>query len=174
MPTFPREDALAVVEDGQRRLDDLFARLADNQMTAPAAIGGGDWSAKDLLGHIAAWEEVAFDRLRAARASRPLPPFPPGGVDRFNAERVAAGRRRSLAATRASADRMHDALVRAIRNTSADLWTTTVEAPGGPARVGTLVGRALAGPGGQFRHAFAHLPDLEGYVRSLSRRRRSG
>jgi hypothetical protein len=40
-------------------------------------------------------------------------------------------------------------------------------------RLATLVGRALAGPGGLFRHAAAHLPDLERYVASFSRRSRS-
>ncbi|HYT29616.1 MAG TPA: DinB family protein, partial [Actinomycetota bacterium] len=74
-------------------------------MVAPATIGGGDWSAKDLLGHITAWEEVALERLRSARSGRPLPAFPTGGVDRFNADRVAADRQRSLGEVRSRAER---------------------------------------------------------------------
>jgi DinB superfamily len=173
VPTFSREEALALIGDGHRRLSELFALLSDADMRAPQTIGKGDWSAKDLLGHIAAWEEVALERLRAVREGEPVPPFPAGGVSRFNAEHVAAARRRSLRATRGRAERTHRALVHAIRDVDDDRWTMTVDAPGQRARVATLVGRALAGPGGQFRHAFAHLPDLERYVSALPTSRRS-
>jgi hypothetical protein len=41
------------------------------------------WSAKDLLGHLAAWHAVTIDRLEQFNSSGVLPP-PPGDIDAFN------------------------------------------------------------------------------------------
>lgn len=167
MSTIGRADALAIIEEGQRAIDQLLARVPADAFDRAATIGDGDWSAKDLVGHLATWERVALERLGAARAGRPIPPFPSGGVDAFNAREVAATRRRSLERVRGDAARTHRRLLRAIRETSDELWSTAIDAPGRRARLGTLVGRALAGPGGQFRHVAAHHADLEAFVRKL-------
>src|SRR5919202_3203667 len=45
-----RDDAIARLERGQMALLSLFGNLTSEQMTRPKTIGGGDWSAKDLLG----------------------------------------------------------------------------------------------------------------------------
>jgi hypothetical protein len=41
-----------------------LSTLTDEQLTCPGA--QGDWSVKDILSHIAAWERLATDRLTAA------------------------------------------------------------------------------------------------------------
>jgi hypothetical protein len=43
----------------------------------------GDWSAKDVLGHVAAWHAVTIDRLEQFRSSGTLPPAP-DDIDAFN------------------------------------------------------------------------------------------
>ncbi len=43
------------------------------------------WSAKDLLGHLAAWHAVTIDRLEQLRMKGELPP-PPEDIDAFNAK----------------------------------------------------------------------------------------
>src|SRR5205823_11946159 len=91
-PTIGRDDALAIVAQGQRAIDELLARVPADAFERAGTIGDGDWSAKDLVGHLAAWERVALERLEAARTGRPIPPFPAGGVDRFNAREAAATR----------------------------------------------------------------------------------
>jgi len=49
-------------------------------------------------------------------------------------------------------------------------WRSTVPMSDGRRhRLGTLLGGITGGPGGAFRHAWAHLPDLEAYVRTLGR-----
>lgn len=68
-----RDEAIGIVEGGQLALARLLDRLDAEAMTRPATIGGGDWSAKDLLSHIAYWEELAVDTLTAWRC-RHLPP----------------------------------------------------------------------------------------------------
>jgi hypothetical protein len=85
MASITREQAIQTLEDGQRRLDALFGQLAEEQLVRPATIGGGDWSAKDLLGHIARWNEIAIEARdawrrgeRGSRHRRWIAGWPPG------------------------------------------------------------------------------------------------
>jgi hypothetical protein len=50
--------AAATLEEGNAALAALFGHLSPAEMTRPATIGGGEWSAKDLLAHVAFWEEL--------------------------------------------------------------------------------------------------------------------
>ena len=70
MAGISRAEAIEKLHDGQSRLEILVARLSDEEMVEPGTIGGGDWSAKDLIGHIAWWEEIAMDALTDWRAGR--------------------------------------------------------------------------------------------------------
>src|SRR5436190_22784184 len=65
-----RAEAITTLEEGRAELLTLLARLSDEAMTRPATIGGGDWSAKDLLGHIAFWEELASEFAADWQAGR--------------------------------------------------------------------------------------------------------
>ena len=38
-----RDEALAMLEDGQQKVDALVAQLSDEEQERPATIGGGDW-----------------------------------------------------------------------------------------------------------------------------------
>ena len=70
MAAITREEAIAILEDGQRQIDALVARLTEEQLSTPNTIGGGEWSAKDLLSHVARWNEIAVEALMAWRAGR--------------------------------------------------------------------------------------------------------
>ena len=63
-------EAIAKLRQGQAELDSLLARLSEAELTRTATIGGGEWSAKDLLGHIAFWEELASGFAGDWRAGR--------------------------------------------------------------------------------------------------------
>ena len=52
----------------------------------------GDWTLKDVLGHIADWDLYALKALRAIRESRLLPYVAESNVDEVNAQQVAARR----------------------------------------------------------------------------------
>ena len=54
------EEALATLRDGNDRLAALFAGLDEEAMVRRRTIGSGEWSAKDLMGHMALWEELAL------------------------------------------------------------------------------------------------------------------
>lgn len=174
-----RDEAIAVLEDGHGQVRLLASKLADHELTSPATIGGGDWSAKDLIGHLESWEEVAlralkeFQREETPWVESPEGPFSgPGteGVDAFNARAVAENERLSLEEVRTRADRTHTELIEAIRGLTDDRWTAKASYPtemDRRRRLVTLLGSILGAPQRPFGHAFAHLPDLRAYVQSV-------
>jgi Mycothiol maleylpyruvate isomerase N-terminal domain len=133
-----RTAAIETLDDGHRRVLSLIRGLTDPQLTRRRTIGGGDWSVKDLLAHMTTWEEAALDSLTAWRSG--------------------------------SADPVREAL----RSEGVDAFNARwikAKATTSLARVRTefrsVHWRLTGGPGGAFRHAWAHLGDLEDYVRSL-------
>jgi DinB family protein len=107
-----RDQASKTLEEGQAALEALFGRLSDEEITRPATIGGGSWSAKDLMGHVAFWEELALDTLADWRAGhRPAVEqiYDEGaaGIDSANARNQARTAVQPLYAVRARATAAH-------------------------------------------------------------------
>jgi hypothetical protein len=168
-----REEALATLVEGHRRIEELMAALSPEQAAAPATIGGGEWSALDLVGHVAAWEEAAVDAIAAVRQGE-APAieayFAEGteGVDRFNAERDRERAARPAAEIPARAEAAHRTLTGQIEGLSDDEWVAPV--PGNDQRrrqLWNLLGSITGAPERPFGHAFAHLHDLQAYISSL-------
>lgn len=88
----PRRSAVASLQDSRRELMDAIHGLSPAQMTIPVI---DDWSAKDLLAHIASWEEqVASDLARVGRGHVPaLAAFQEGDVNTWNGLLVGLRRR---------------------------------------------------------------------------------
>ena len=171
MARLTRADAFATLEEGQARLDDLLGRLSDKELARPATIGGGDWSAKDLLGHIAFWEEVALTVLDSWRRERPLnlaEAFAPGGTDGMNAWNQERKGRWSLQRVQRDAEKTHRTLMTQMQRLSDEEWRSVVPTTAAQrSRLVTRLGGVLGAPRRPFGHAFAHIPDLEAYVRAL-------
>ena len=108
-----------MLEARDARLHALLAGLSPEAQAAPATIGGGDWSAKDLVAHIALWEELALTTLGLWRAGE-LPPR--REVDEINAEGQANSQGLALDAVLAKYDDAHARLVAAIQSLSDDEW----------------------------------------------------
>ncbi len=72
-----------LLEDARRELMTAVEGIPPERMTAPVI---GDWSAKDILAHIAFWEEIAIpDFQRVARDDTPaLAHFQPEKLDTWN------------------------------------------------------------------------------------------
>jgi hypothetical protein len=164
-PRLSRAEAIAILEDGQAQLDALFGRLDNQEMTQPQTIGGGDWSAKDLMGHIAFWEELALNAIDACRAGRRA------AVDEFadaaaaNAHNQRASANHSLADTRSRAAAAHSAIVSVLRTLSVAEWTSPPACEGATkSSLEELLGGILGAPNRPFGHAWAHLDDLRAYV----------
>jgi hypothetical protein len=76
-----------VIVTKRQALESLLEMLSDAQLIQPGVVA--DWSIKDILAHIAAWERLAQDRIHAALTGEPLKfPVISGDdfVDKFNAE----------------------------------------------------------------------------------------
>jgi DinB superfamily len=167
-----REEALATLRDGDDRLAALFAGLDEEAMVRRRTIGSGEWSAKDLMGHMALWEELALATietwLRGEQARLEGGPFD-GEADALNAWNEERKRGWPLERVRTEAAETHRQLLDAIDTLDRDRWKAprTFEDHRAQDDLGSELGGILGAADGPFRHAFAHLPDLQAYVASL-------
>ena len=78
-------DLLKVIDKERTNLESLITELTDSQKVEPGV--ESNWSIKDIMAHIAAWEKLAQDRINATITGNPLKyPVIHGGdfVDEFN------------------------------------------------------------------------------------------
>ncbi len=82
-PAAARRGADTLIQDARKELLSAIDGLSPEQMSAPAL---DDWSAKDLLAHIASWEEhVVSDLARVQRGHVPaLAAFQESDVNTWN------------------------------------------------------------------------------------------
>ena len=166
-----KTDAIAALQRGDRALTRLLDGLPPRVLTR-TGIGGGEWSPVDLVGHLESWERHALGAL-AAWARRELAPIDVAlrtrGLDAVNAEELEANAGRPPTAVLRRARRTHAELVAAIHSVPDDAWDRPPLTSGRP--LALRVGGILGGPGGPFRHADAHLPDLRAFVEGSGARR---
>ena len=162
--------ALRTLEEEHESVRELAERLRDEDFARRATIGAGDWSAKDLLGHLTSWEEHALEALKAWRRRESAPiqrALRVYGLNAVNAESVAADRDRSSATIRRRFDYVHRRLVAEIRSMPDPTWDAP---PTTRSRrsLGHVLGGIVGGPGGPFAHGSSHLPHLRAYVESVT------
>ena len=161
---------MRTLEEEHESVRELVEQLRDEDFERSATIGGGDWSAKDLLGHLTSWEEHALEALRAWLEGEPAPilrALRVFGLNAVNAETVAADRDRSSATVRRPFDDIHRRLVTEIRSMPDATWDAP---PTSRSRrsLGRVLGGIVGGPGGPFAHGSSHLPHLRAYVESVT------
>lgn len=108
-----REDLLGRAEEARRALMSAIEGLTDEQMTKPVV---GDWSVKDLLAHVASWDEFVLpDMERVARGDVPaLAAFDLKRVDEFNAMIMSLRRHFSVEQARRELDISRTSLTEAV------------------------------------------------------------
>lgn len=162
-----RDAAVRILEEGREEVLSLIERLSDDDFIRPATIGGGDWSAKDLLGHLTFWKENALRSLAEWRAGETYTLVDAyaqdDGVDALNAADHAAKAEMSASDIRTLAASVHAELIFALSGISDEEWGRPVSDD----TWGEELGSILGGPTGLFDHASAHLEDLETFVGSL-------
>jgi len=166
-----REQALGILQGEHTALRDLADGLDREAFVRPATIGGGDWSAKDLLAHVTTWEEIALRTIEEWRSGeKPWIEATPKNADDINAETVVQKAKMSADDVRAEFERVHAELVGKIRDFTDDEWATESFWEAERATTfGAVLGAVLAAPRRPFAHVSAHLADLEAYVASASR-----
>lgn len=92
-----RAELLAREKEVWDELAATWCKLPDAALEQPGACGPG-WSVKDVMNHIAAWQEAALRIIPRLVAGQPATLG--AGTERFNAEQQAADRQRTLRATK--------------------------------------------------------------------------
>ncbi|MGZ4149976.1 MAG: DinB family protein [Actinomycetota bacterium] len=159
-----RDQAVRILRDERARVLALLDALPPPAFTRPG-LGGGDWSPKDLLGHLESWEEHALGALDAWSRGERAPidvALQTRGLTRVNLDEVARKAARTPAAARSAAAATHAALLSAIGAVPPARWSAP-PVPRARLSLGLKVGRILAGPG-LFDHDAAHLKDLRAFV----------
>jgi hypothetical protein len=160
-----RREAIARLRAERAEILELIGRLPARALTRPG-LGGGDWSPRDLLGHLESWEEHALAALEAWERDDPAPidrALRTQGLTAVNLAEVRRRSRRSMNATLASAAATHERLVAAIEALSDGAWRAPATSRGRVA-LGHRLGQILVGTRDPFAHDSAHLKDLRAFV----------
>ena len=164
-PVPTRTEAIRILERDRRTTLELIHRLPDRAITT-RGLGGGDWSPKDLIGHLESWEQHALDALEAWARGDPAPSdvaLRSAGLNALNRAEVERKSRWSAAKAMDKAADTHQRILAAIRSLPDDRWLAP---PTRRARrpLARSIGGILGGPSGPFRHDAAHHPDLKEFV----------
>jgi DinB family protein len=156
-----RRAALRILRESRARTLALLDQVPPEEFTRPG-LGGGQWSPKDLVGHLSSWEEYALDALAAWERGGRAPiddlqfTVSTSRINRQNVDRKATW---SVARVRRESQRTHAELLEAIERLTDARWRTPAT-PRGRKPLGLRIGGILGGPAGPFRHDEAHHPSL--------------
>src|SRR5437867_2504354 len=117
-----REDAIRIVSEGHRSVQELLSRLDDDAFVRRSTIGASEWSAKDLAGHLADWEEYALRSLDEWR-SRVRPWFEDLDTDPVNDEAILRHLNEPAADVRRRFSELHVRFRSALIDMSDDEWS---------------------------------------------------
>ena len=93
-----------------QELQEAITGLPDDAMVKPGAVG--EWSVRDIIAHIATWEEEALKALPIIVVGGRLPRYASqGGIDTFNARQQEAKSHLSLERLRLEMDATHHRLL---------------------------------------------------------------
>ena len=104
---------LSKIELSWNRWIAALDQLDDDQIVASGTCG--DWSVKDMIGHVAVWDEVAIEKTESILSSANRQP-PAESLDAFNDRTWKAFRDRSLSDLKDWMVETHARMIVAIRN----------------------------------------------------------
>ena len=161
---------MRILDDGMREVFTLYDRLPPRGRTTPG-LGGGEWSPKDLLGHLESWQEYALEALDAWQEGHgPVIDAVIWSTSTtvLNGDAVARKAARRAADQRRRAEATHDRLMARLEGFGDARWHRP-GTPRGRTAAGARLGGMLGGPAGHFRHAEAHLRQLRPLVEEHAR-----
>lgn len=164
-----RRAALRMLAEQRAEVDELLGRLSARDRTRPG-LGGGEWSPKDLVSHLASWERFALDAVAAWDRGERAPideVLWSRSTSAINADAVGAAAQLSWPQAKRRAAATHDDLVALIESMSDARWQTPAT-PRARKPLGMRIGQLLAGTRGPFTHDLAHLRDLRAFVAERS------
>jgi hypothetical protein len=109
-----KADLLEAIHIERSALDDTILQLSKRQMTQAGVTRGG-WSVKDILAHLAEWQQMNLDwyaaGLRGEKPDLPAPGFSWRDLPRLNQTIYRKHRRRSLQTVVHEFHKNHDRIV---------------------------------------------------------------
>jgi hypothetical protein len=69
-----KSELLAAIQREHDRLKETINYLSEAQMVTPGLYSDNSWTAKDILTHVVAWEQLQVGWMQAKREQRPLNP----------------------------------------------------------------------------------------------------
>ena len=117
-PVPTRTEAIRILERDRRTTLGMLQRLPARAITT-RGLGGGDWSPKDLIGHLESWEQHGLDALEAWARGEPAPSdvaLRNIGLNGLNRAEVERKSRWSAVKSLTSAGETHQRIVAAIRS----------------------------------------------------------
>lgn len=118
-----RQQLLQRIETAWSAFNESYAGLPDASLVEPGVVG--DWSVKDVLGHVMTWEEEALKYLPViARGERTPRYASQGGIDAFNARVSEEKRSLSLTEVRRQLHETHQRLIEFIEEVPDDQFVT--------------------------------------------------
>src|SRR3712207_5308968 len=103
-----REQLIEVIEASWRALDSALEGLDDRALEEPGVVE--DWSVKDLIAHVAAWERRAIGTIASSRRGEPIVALSGVAIDSYNAEEWERNHDLSLAVVRSATASTRDEL----------------------------------------------------------------
>jgi len=112
----------AAIIDSRRRLERTLAGITPDELLRPGVVS--DWSVKDLLAHLAAWQRLLLYWYAQGKTGAVLAPNPTGmshrAIDALNAEILQAHRGDSLAAVQIEYHSAYAAALELVQGLSED------------------------------------------------------
>ena len=118
-----RQQLLSKLDRAWTDFEQSFAGLTDAQMVEPGVVG--DWSVRDILGHVTTWEEEALKSLPLILEGRKPPKYSDlyGGIDAFNAQESERRRGLPLAEVLGQLEATHERLVSYVEGVAEEQFT---------------------------------------------------
>ncbi len=149
-----KADLLPIVEASQRRFDEAIAGLDDAAMIEPGVVE--QWSIKDLVSHIAAWEHLVVQYLERWRRGEPALEPTWSSADEYNAGESARRHTWTLTQVRDDAAETRRRLQALLVGMTDEKWDMQMTMRGRERPLGAWVGGALSGDDGPGTHAAEH------------------
>lgn len=126
-----KDELLAAIKRDRARLDELVGQVPEGRM-ADGALDGG-WSVKDVLAHIAAWEQLCLKWIKENKREELGAGADDAAVNAVNLRLFEENRGRPLKDVREESRRSYEQMVAAVEWLSeADIAVEPAWAPGRP------------------------------------------
>jgi len=149
-----KADLLSIVEASQRRFDEAIAGLDDAAIIEPGVVE--QWSIKDLVSHVAAWEQLVVQYLERWRRGEPALEPTWSSADEYNAGESAKRHTWTLTQVRDDAAEMRRRLQALLAGMTDEEWDMQMTMRERERPVGAWIGGALSGDDGPGTHAAEH------------------